>query len=49
MRIETSHLEALFEVFVLFQERRVIDNDLSVRYPQFEDLVVDGLCRVNSA
>ena len=35
------YLEALLEVFVLFQESSVVDDDLSVGYPQLEDLVVD--------
>ena len=43
------HLEAVLEIFVLFEEGGIVDNDLGVGNTEFQDLVVDSLCRLDSA
>lgn len=42
-----SYLETLFEVVVLLQKRSIVDNDLSVCYPELENLVIDSLSSFN--
>lgn len=39
-----TNLEALFEVFVFFQESSIVDDDLSVGNSEFQDLVINRLC-----
>ena len=41
------HLEALLEVLVLFEELRIVDNDLSIGNLELEDLIVCSLCGFN--
>lgn len=51
-----AYLEALLEILVLLQESRVVDDDLCIRYPKFQDLVIyrfsclysaDGLFKIH--
>lgn len=42
------HFKALFEVFILFEELRIVDNDLSIGDLELEDLVIGGLSGLNS-
>ena len=42
------YLEALLKVFVFFEELRIVNDDLGIGDLELENLVVRGLCGINS-
>jgi hypothetical protein len=42
-----AHAEAVFEVLVLLQERRIVDDDLRVGNPELEYFVVNTFGRLH--
>ena len=46
---DNPHLEAVFKIFVFFQESGVIYDDLGICDPQFQNFIVDRFRGVNGS